>query len=134
LTPRSGWSPDRRRRAASLAAGATLAAAVLLVYLPALRAGFIWDDDDQLTKNACVVGPPGFKGIWTTSSAVYYPLVLTSFWLQHALWGLRPLPYHLVNVAMHAACAILLWRILRRLNVFGTWLGAVLWALQPVQV
>jgi len=111
-----------------------LLAAVFLAYLPALHGGFIWDDDAHLTKNPCIVGPIGFKGIWTSSAATYYPLVLTSFWVQHALWGLNPLPYHLVNIAVHAACALLLWQVLRRLNVRGAWLGAALWALHPVQV
>src|ERR1700690_2931469 len=76
---------------ALLLVGATGAA-----YWPALHGGFVWDDDVHLTKNPCIVGPPGFKAIWTTKAAVYYPLVLTSFWVQHALWGLNPPPYHLV--------------------------------------
>jgi len=111
-----------------------LVAATVFAYLSVWRAGFIWDDDLHLTKNPCIVGPIGFKGIWTSAAAMYYPLVSTSFWLQHALWGLNPLPYHLVNIAMHAACAILLWQVLLRLRVKGAWLGAAIWALHPVQV
>jgi tetratricopeptide (TPR) repeat protein len=61
-------------------------------------------------------------------------MVLTSFWVQHALWGLDPLFYHLVNIIVHAACVILLWRLLQRLNVRGAWLGAALWGVHPVQV
>jgi tetratricopeptide (TPR) repeat protein len=108
---------------------------VLLAYLPAFHAGFIWDDDHHLTHNPNIVGTGGLRGIWTSSAATYYPLALTSFWLQHALWGLRPLPYHLVNVLMHAVCAILLRRVLLQLNAGSAtaWLGAVLWALHPVQ-
>lgn len=112
----------------------SLLALTCLSYYPAWHGGFIWDDDSHLTKNPCIIGALGFKGIWTTAAATYYPLVLSNFWVQHALWGLNPLPYHLVNIAMHAACGILLWQVLRRLNVIGAWLGAAMWALHPVQV
>jgi len=44
------------------------------------------------------------------------------------------LPYHLVNVAMHVMCGILLWQVLRRLQIKAAWFGAALWALHPVQV
>jgi len=124
----------REDRLSAWLPGVVLAAAVCIAYLRVWHAGFIWDDDDHLTRNPCIVGPLGFGDIWTSSRAVYYPLVLTSFWVQHALWGLAPLPYHLVNVALHAACAVLLWRVLLRLRVAGAWLGAALWALHPVQV
>jgi hypothetical protein len=122
------------RRTTPWLLGALLVGAVLLAYLPVMQAGFIWDDDLHLTKNPCVVGPLGFKGIWTTAEATYYPLVLTTFWIEHKLWGLAPLPYHLCNVLVHAACGLLLWRALWRLRVPGAWLGAALWALHPVQV
>lgn len=114
--------------------GLALLVAVVLVYLPVLHAGFIWDDDLHVTANPAIIGPLGLRDIWTTSAAQYYPLVLTTFWVEHALWGLLPLPYHLVNVLMHAGCAILLWRVLLNLQVPGAWLGAALWALHPVQV
>ena len=115
-------------------AGLLLLAAVVVAYLPVWRAGFIWDDDVHLTANACIIGPLGLAEVWTSSAAYYFPLTLTSWWLMHALWGLNPLGYHLANVAMHGACAILLWRVLRRWRIPGAWLGAALWALHPVQV
>jgi len=114
--------------------GLLLFAATLLVYWPALHGSFLWDDDTHLTANATIVGPLGFKEIWTTSAAVYYPLTLTSFWLQHLLWGLNPFPYHLVSIGAHAASAVLLWRVLKHLKVQNAWFGATLWALHPVQV
>jgi hypothetical protein len=114
--------------------GLILVLAVILTYQPVWWAGFIWDDDVHVTANPCIVGPLGLKEIWTTSAADICPLTLTTFWVEHALWGLAPLPYHLVNVLLHGACAVLLWRVLRSLQVPGAWLGAALWALHPVQV
>jgi len=114
--------------------GLILLLCVVLTYTPVWHAGFIWDDDAHLTANPCIIGPLGLKEIWTTSAADICPFTFTTFWLEHALWGLAPLPYHIVNVLMHGACAVLLWQILRSLLVRGAWLGAALWALHPVMV
>ena len=115
--------------------GLSLLLAVFLVYAqPVWHAGFLWDDDHHFSENPVIVGPLGLKEIWTTQAALICPLVLTTFWVEHALWGLAPLPYHLVNVFLHGACAVVLWRVLRSLQVPGAWLGAALWALHPVQV
>ena len=111
-----------------------LIAFVVIAYSQVIRAGFIWDDESHLTRNPCVIGPQGFKEIWTTAQAVYYPLVLTTFWALHKFVGLSPVPYHALNVVFHAVSAILLWRVLRLLEVRAAWLGAALWALHPVMV
>ena len=114
--------------------------AVLLVlltvafYWPALHNGFIWDDEELLTKNPHLHDLTGLVSLWTTSAARICPLVLTSFWVQRALWGLVPWPYHLVNILMHAASGLALWQVLRTLNVRGAWVGAALWVLHPVAV
>jgi tetratricopeptide (TPR) repeat protein len=107
---------------------------VFIAYFQVFRAGFIWDDESHLTRNPCVVGPLGLREIWTTTQAVYYPLVLTTFWALHKVFGLNPLPYHLLNVLLHTVSAIILWRLLQLLRVRGAWLGAALWALHPVMV
>jgi tetratricopeptide (TPR) repeat protein len=114
--------------------GLFLIALVLIAYARVWHAGFIWDDESHLAQNPCIVGPLGLKEIWTSARAVYYPLVLTTFWALHKFVGLNPSPYHILNVFMHAGSAVLLWRILRQLDVRGAWLGAALWALHPVMV
>jgi len=114
--------------------GVVLVLAIVLAYTPVWQAGFIWDDDTFVTANPCIVGPLGLKEIWTTRAADICPLTLTTVWAEHVLWGSIPLPYHLVNVFMHAGCAVLLWRVLRGLRIAGAWLGAALWALHPLQV
>ena len=114
--------------------GLFLIALVVVAYSGVFNAGFIWDDDKHLSRNACVVGPFGFKEIWTTAHAVYYPLVLTTFWILNKFVSLNPMPYHILNVVLHGVSSILLWRVLRRLSVRGAWLGAAIWALHPVMV
>ena len=111
-----------------------LVLAVVLVYLPVRSAGFIWDDNIYITGNPAIVGPAGLKEIWTSSAADVSPLAMTTFWLEHGLWGVAPGPFHVVNVFAHAACAVALWQVLRSLKVPGAWLGAALWALHPVMV
>jgi len=107
----------------------------VMAYLPAMGNGFIWDDDDHLTNNPSVLSDDGWVEIWSSLEASrYYPLTQTSFWVQHHLWGLRPRPYHVVNIALHAANAALLWVVLRRLKVPGAWVAAAVWAVHPVNV
>ena len=101
-------------------------------YLPALQGGFIWDDDDYVSENPLLRDADGLRRIWTTTeSPQYYPLVFTSFWVEHHLWGLEPAGYHAVNVALHALNAFLIGLLLRTLRVRGAWWVAVLFARAP---
>jgi tetratricopeptide (TPR) repeat protein len=116
--------------------GGLIVLLVFLAYLPALRGGFIWDDDAYVTHNPTLHDLGGLQRIWFELGAVpqYYPMVHTTFWLEYHLWGLHPVGYHLINVLLHAAAAIFLWQVLLRLRIRGAWLAAVLFALHPVCV
>ncbi len=123
-------------RGRSLIVAVLIALATAAAYLPAIRAGFIWDDDDYVTQNETLVDLPGLRRIWFERGAVpqYYPLVHTSFWIERHLWGMNPVAYHALNILLHALAAILLWRGLVRLRVPGSLLAALVFALHPVGV
>jgi tetratricopeptide (TPR) repeat protein len=89
-----------------------------------------------VTKNALLTAADGLQRIWFSldSPSQYFPLVYSAFRLEHRLWGLDPLGYHLVNVLLHAMNAVLFWWVLRRLAIPGAWFAAALFALHPVQV
>jgi tetratricopeptide (TPR) repeat protein len=114
-------------------AAAALALIPILVYAPAMRAGFIWDDDLLVTANRLVRNADGLRSIWFASTAPdFTPLTLTTFWLEWRLWPGSAAGYHIVNIALHAVAALLLWRALRSLEVPGAWWGALLFAVHPV--
>ena len=132
-TPSGGFS---RQDVLALVA---LGLLVVVCYLPAmLWGGFVWDDD------LCIEVDPvrdvsGLWQIWFAPSALeeeghYWPLVYTTFWLEHKLWGFDPTGYHIVNVLLHLANALLLWHLLRRLAVPGAWMVAAVFALHPLHV
>ena len=115
--------------------GLLLVIVTTFAYFPAWAGKPIWDDDLH-HLNAGFRGLSGLARVWIEPGAVrqYYPVVATVFWMEERLWGDSPLAHHLVNILMHTVVALLLLRILRRLNVPGAPLAAALFALHPVQV
>src|SRR5437016_13891511 len=113
-----------------------LAAATVFAYRPAWHGGFLWDDDAYVTNNELLTARDGLRRIWFSfdSPSQYFPLVYTTFRIERALWGLNPAGYHVVNVLLRVANALLVWRLLARLKVPGAWLAGAIFALHPVQV
>ncbi|MSR04798.1 MAG: O-GlcNAc transferase, partial [Phycisphaerales bacterium] len=84
-----------------------ICAFAVLAYLPALQAGWIWDDDSYILDNPAVQLPEGILHAWVPGATPqYYPLVFVSFWVQHALHGLDPFGYHLVNLLLHLSSTV----------------------------
>jgi len=124
---------NNRWREFLLAAG--IVVAVFVAYSPAMKAGFVWDDDHSITNNSLVKANDGLRRIWL-SPADYddFPVTKSSFWLQWRLWGADPTGYHVTGIAFHAIVAVLVWLVLRGLNVPGAWPAALLFAVHPVNV
>jgi protein O-mannosyl-transferase len=126
----------RSARLRTFVLGLVLVLATIAVYRPAWHGGFIWDDDYYVTKNPLLTASDGLWRIWFSldSPSQYFPLVYSMFRFERAWWGLDPTGYHWVNILLHVANALLLWRLLWRLQIPGAWLAAAIFALHPVQV
>jgi tetratricopeptide (TPR) repeat protein len=126
-----------------LAAAGLIVLATFVAYLPAVRGGFLWDDDAHVTKPE-LRSLSGLYRIWFKVGATqqYYPLLHSAFWIEHQLWGDGVIGYHLVNIALHACAAVMVMFILRRLLMEkkvswadpAAFLTAAVFALHPVHV
>jgi Flp pilus assembly protein TadD len=114
---------------------ATLSLLTILVYLPASRGGFVWDDDQYVTHNYLLTAPDGLRRIWFSLDAPsqYFPLTYTVLRVERSLWDLHPSGYHWTNIVFHLANALLVWRLLARLRIPGAWLVSAIFALHPIQ-
>jgi len=108
----------------------------ILIYRPAWHGGFIWDDDRYVTQNRLLTAPDGLRRIWFSLDAPsqYFPLTYSVLRIERSLWGLNPTGYHWVNILLHVANALLVWRVLSRLKIPGASLAAAVFAVHPVQV
>ncbi len=119
-------------------------------YLPALGNDFVWDDQalilrDPLIRSWQLVGE-GFAHFLFTDAAAsdfYRPLQRLSYTFDYAVFFNAPWGYHLVSILWHAAAAVALFYF--GVEFFGrctfsraqarttSFLGALVWALHPVQ-
>jgi tetratricopeptide (TPR) repeat protein len=116
-----------------------LALALMLItvaaYAPVWHAGFIWDDKELLIDNRMVKASDGLYRFWfTTEAPDYYPLTWSLCWLEWRAWGASAAGYHAVNLLLHSLNVVLLWLVLRRLQIPGAWLAALVFAIHPVNV
>jgi protein O-mannosyl-transferase len=103
-----------------------------------------WDDNLLIVDNPAIrsISPGIFAPV---AGETYQPIRVLSYAIDHALWGLNPLGYHLVNTALHAAASVLLFLLFRLLldsvrssqtgaNRVMALLLALAFALHPVNV
>src|SRR3982750_4077503 len=123
-------------RGRALIFAVVLAAVTIFAYRPAWHGGFLGDDDDYITNNELLAAPDDWERIWFSldSPSQYFPFTYSTFRIEHALWGLNTTGYHWVNLLLHVGNALLIWAVLARLKVPGSWLAAAIFALHPVQV
>ncbi len=118
-----------------LAGIALIVVAVIVVYAPALRGPFVFDDILLVSDNPLVKAADGPYRFWFTTEPVdYWPVTNTSLWIEWHLWGAQPAGYHGTGLLLHIAIVLLIWRVLHRLAIPGAYLAALLFAVHPVNV
>ena len=81
---------------------AAILCACLGAYLPALDAGWIWDDDSYVLENPAVRTEDGFVDAWIPGrTPQWYPMVFVSLWAQHAVHGILQLAVALRETRQH---------------------------------
>ena len=120
-----------------------LLAIVGIVYWNSLTGPFHYDDEHSIVRNQALRSLTQIPGYFTDLAAfsgdegkgMYRPLLLVTYAVNHALHGYEVLGFHLVNIALHAICTMLVWRLGRLLSpnhVHGAWMAAAVFAVHPV--
>jgi len=125
-----------------------VACLVWIVFLPALRGGFLpWDDQSTLVTNRAWRGLGWPQLGWMLTSfhkGHWIPVTWLSFDADYLVWGMEPKGYHLTNVFLHAANAALVSLLATRLlaqtgargvaRLLGAAAAALFFALHPLRV
>ena len=136
-------APDRPARTLP-ALLCVLVLATMLVFLNLITPGRVWEDDETVLGNPFMYGLRKVPYLFTpeywiqhdvAKGGAFRPLVQASFAIEHSLWRSDPPGYHLTNVLLHAAAALLCYAWVaqvtgrRRLAL----VAAALFALHPTR-
>ena len=95
----------------SLLIAILLLAAITLVYWPGIRSPFQFDDEGGIVMNPALWRLNGLRTVLTYNIVLPRPLFNLSLAVDHALWGLNPVGYHVTNLLIHMVCALLVWQL-----------------------
>jgi tetratricopeptide (TPR) repeat protein len=132
----TGRRESRRRVLVSV----LLAALTFVVYLQAGSFSFLnVDDPIYASQNPHVQAGPSLEGLrWSLGfhDCNWIPLTWLSLMLDSSIWGIGPAGYHLTNVTLHAANAVLLLLALASAtgNTGRSAFVAALFAMHPLHV
>lgn len=111
--------------------------AAVLLYLPARRYGFIFDDNVEMLNFEGLFTPGEWSRLLVRAQyGLYRPVKYISLHFDHARGGWNPAPFHLTNILLHAAVCSLVHVLLRMLRASppAALVGSLLFALHPIHV
>jgi hypothetical protein len=117
-----------------------LAALVLFVYGNSLNNPFIWDDQASIVNNDHINHPkqliiePLYASQPTADQSYWRPFQSLTYFLDHRIWGLNPLGYHLTNLACHLLNALLIFFLLKKIgqSEIAAFFACVFFILNPI--
>jgi protein O-mannosyl-transferase len=105
-----------------IAVASLIAILTALVWYPALHFGFVYDDHLQIESNRQLQSWGNLsralqEPLWTQlgpekASPYYRPLFLFVLFVQHSLFGLNPVLWHLFSIGLHTLVALALFLFL----------------------
>ncbi len=117
----------------------------LLLYLPTMRYGFVWDDRTLILNNPFLGRANAVQILtgefWNNpdvnrsagAMSYYRPLANLSVYVDRKVWGLNPTGYHLTNIIINGAVVffmcMLLWELFGSVWLAG--LGGLLVGIHP---
>lgn len=118
LETASAQPPPTWRSRFALTSAAIISAVVLILYFPALHAGFVYDDWWNLRQFLITPPPdnllnsfdPRGQFIW------YHPIAGIVWAFEFLLFGVNPIGYHLTHVLIHLGNSLLLLSLITRIT------------------
>jgi tetratricopeptide (TPR) repeat protein len=118
--------------------GGALALIALVLYLPTVWAQFIYLDNLNIVENAALRSwRQGLAAIWSHPTMLphFQPLAHTVLSVEYKMFGsVRAGGYLMFSVFFHAINVVLIWTLLRKLDVRGATVAAILFAVHPINV
>ncbi|MGD1105191.1 MAG: hypothetical protein ABSA59_24365 [Terriglobia bacterium] len=131
---------------ADLAWLAGLCLAAYAFYLPVLGFDFVFDDRPFILQNPSLLSWHSVPQFFTAhlvaflhphSQGTYYrPCLLLWLWVQHKLWNLHPMGWHLSTLTLHVLASLSVYMLAREIlrRRFGAGVAALVFALHPAHV
>jgi len=112
----------------------------IVAFLPALSAGFVWDDDLLLLDHPNYRHPElilsSLKSLFLISPSYFRPIGYLSFFVDYAVFSTHAPAYHAENLLIHICSTILVWILLGSMGVkpLHRFLASALFAVHPSRV
>jgi Tfp pilus assembly protein PilF len=118
---------------------------ILFLYRGVIHAPFVYDDIDQIQKNATLLqlrttlqyfhlAVPFTDNLRGFGGSFYRPFFWLSLAVDEKVWGLNPTGFHITNIVLHWIAVLLGFFLLRRLrvSVLVSAMSSLLWLGLPI--